>query len=70
MTKKDQKTEKAPTFFAYHVPDRDNAPWIKIGAAWDHADDKGLNLMIDVLPIGFSGRIVLRAPSPKQEAGA
>lgn len=70
MSKKAQKTEKAPTLIAYHVPDRANAPWIKIGAAWDHTDEKGLNLMIDVLPIGFTGRIVLRAPLPKPEAGA
>jgi len=70
MSKKMQNRDKSPTLIAYHVPERENAPWIRIGAAWDHEDAKGLNLLIDVLPIGFTGRIVLREPKPKAEAGA
>lgn len=69
MTDK-KAAEKAPPLIAYHVAERENAPWIKIGGAWHHEDGKGLNLVLDVLPISFTGRIVLREPKPKQEAGA
>jgi hypothetical protein len=30
----------------------------------------GLTLQLEALPVGFTGRIVLRKPKPKQEAGA
>ena len=30
-----------PALIAYHVPDREKAPWTRIGAAWDHKDGKG-----------------------------
>lgn len=67
----DKQTRKAPALIAYHIPEGDNMSWTRIGAAWDHEDAKGLNLVIDVLPVAFTGRIVLREPKPKQdEAGA
>lgn len=62
------KTEdtKAPALIAYHVPERSNAPWTKIGAAWDHKDGAGFTLQLDLIPV-TSGRIVLRAYQPKDE---
>jgi hypothetical protein len=63
------KTEeaKAPALIAYHVPERSNAPWTKIGAAWDHKDGAGFTLQLDLIPAG-GGRIVLRTYQPKDEA--
>lgn len=69
MTDK-KTTDKAPAFIAYHVAEGKNAPWIKLGGAWHHEDGKGLNLVLDVMPIAFTGRIVLREPKPKDGAGA
>ena len=65
-----KKNRKAPALVAYHVVEGDNPQWTRIGAAWDHDDAKGLTLQLEMLPIGFNGRIVLREAKPKTEAGA
>ncbi|GGC12655.1 hypothetical protein GCM10011494_34370 [Novosphingobium endophyticum] len=65
-----KKTEekKAPALIAYHVPDREKAPWTRIGAAWDHKDGEGFTLQLDLVPV-TTGRIVLRAFDPQAEEG-
>lgn len=74
-TKSSKPKSKAPVFIAYHVAEKpdampDDKPyWARIGAAWDHEDGKGLSLEIDMLPIGFDGRIVLRTPKPPEDPG-
>lgn len=57
--------KKAPALIAYHVPDREKAPWTRIGAAWDHKDGEGYSLQLDLVPMA-GGRIVLRTFDPKQ----
>jgi len=69
MTKKTQKTAKTPAFVAYHVPERENAPWTRIGAAWTHQDGEGYTLQLELVPMA-GGRIVLRKFEPKAEAQA
>lgn len=54
---------KQPAFIAYHVPDRENAYWTKIGAAWPHKDGKGFSLELELMPTA-SARITLRAYEP------
>lgn len=65
-----QDAGKTPAFIAYHVAEREGKEniWTRIGAAWDHKDGKGLNLQIELLPVQGTGRIVLRAYQPKEEA--
>jgi len=65
-----KKTEekKVPAMIAYHVPEREKAPWTRIGAAWDHKDGKGFTLNLDLVPVA-AGRIVLRTFEEKQEEG-
>ncbi|XWN29344.1 MAG: hypothetical protein ROR55_17805 [Devosia sp.] len=58
---------KRPSFIAYHVPERENAPWARLGAAWDHDDGKGFTLQLDLIPVA-DGRIVLRTYEPKPKA--
>ena len=60
-------TSKAPSHIAYHVRDRKDADaiWTRIGSAWQHADGKGINILIETLPLG--GRISLRVPAEKSE---
>lgn len=58
-----QATEaKGPDFIAFHVSgEGKKSYWTRIGAAWKHKDGEGMNLQIDLVPIG-GGRIVLRTP--------
>ena len=57
--KKETNEKKAPTHGVYVVQgDGDNARWIKIGAAWLHADTKGANLILDALPL--TNKVVVR----------
>lgn len=53
---------KGPDFIAFHVSgDGKKGYWTRIGAAWKHKDGEGMNLQIDLVPLG-GGRIVLRTP--------
>lgn len=46
----------------------DNAFWTKIGAAWEHEDRKGFNIILSAMPL--NGRLVIREPKPQDaEAG-
>ena len=56
-----QKTKKSPTHEIFHiVGDGDSARWTKIGIAFDHADGKGQNLIINYKPLNDDGRMVVR----------
>ena len=71
MTQNENKPsdeKKVPALIAYHVPEREKAPWTRIGAAWDHKDGKGYTLNLDLVPTN-GGRIVLRNFEEKQEEG-
>ena len=55
-----------PDYRVYTVEDRedaDDAFWTQIGAAFAHADKKGMNIMLRALPL--DGRLVLRRYSEK-----
>ncbi len=58
---------KAPTHVAYQVRDRDGGKgfWTRIGSAWPHADGKGFNVQLDVVPL--DGRITLRVATEKKD---
>lgn len=60
-------TAKAPSHVAYQVRDREGKKsfWTRIGSAWAHADGKGFNLQIEVVPL--DGRITLRVPSEQND---
>ena len=67
MAQSKQNTgKKTPAFIAWYVPDRENAPWTRLGAAWPHQDGKGFNLDLELMPT-TGGRITLRAFEPKQD---
>lgn len=56
-----------PLFRAYTVIERENqAPfWLTIGVAFLHKDDKGLNVILQALPL--DGKLVLRAYEEQSE---
>ncbi len=61
---KETKEKKAPTHGVYVVQgDGDNKRWIKIGAAWQNKDGKGMNLILDALPL--TNKVVVREFSEK-----
>lgn len=68
-TEKKDEQKNAPAFLAFHVPDRENAAWTRIGAAWDHKDGEGFTLTLDLVPM-TTGRIVLRKFELKQEGAS
>lgn len=57
-----------PTYNVYVVKkgqkQEDKDYWTKVGAAWNHADSEGLNIVLD-FPVGVT-ELTLRVP--KQEA--
>jgi len=67
MTTETNKTTKKPAFIAYHVRDgkADKGFFTRIGVAFQNADGKGYNILLDVVPL--DGRITLRVPSEKPE---
>ena len=58
---------KKPSHIAYQVRDRvgKKGYWTRIGSAWAHADGKGFNIQMEVVPL--DGRIVLRVESEKKD---
>ena len=63
-----QASSRRPSHVAYSVKDREGtkSEWRPIGVAWQHADGKGMNMVLDLMP--FDGRITLRAaPDEKKE---
>lgn len=64
-TNEQAEASKGPDYIAYHVSegDRGKRYWTRLGAAFLHRDGEGINIQLDVLPVGgFDGRLVLRAP--------
>mgnify|MGYP003394482298 CR=1 FL=1 len=53
---------KKPAYFAYTITGEadEESHWLKIGAAWRHGDGRGLNIVLDALPV--NGRLTLRTP--------
>jgi hypothetical protein len=51
-----------PSYRAYSVIKREGQDdfWLPIGAAFEHADGGGLNVILQALPI--DGKLILRAP--------
>ena len=58
---------KRPDLAAYVVRDREDkkSNWREIGVAFKHKDGKGLDLLLDAMPV--SGRVVLRDIEDKGE---
>lgn len=59
-TREPEKAATKPAFNAFSVEEREGQDpfWLKIGAAFEHKDGKGYNLVLQALPI--DGRVVLR----------
>ena len=65
-SKQAEPASKAPTHVAYHVRNVDGKKsfWTRIGSAWAHADGKGFNLQVEMVPL--DGRISLRVATEQK----
>jgi hypothetical protein len=57
-----------PAFTAYTVSKRGDYKddwWTPIGAAFEHSDQKGYNIVLQTIPL--DGKIILRPPKDKDE---
>lgn len=59
-----------PKWIAYVVRDikcgngTEDAVWCAAGAAWEHADGKGVDIQLNAFPV--NGPVVLREPQPQE----
>lgn len=61
-----------PTFIVYTVTEytvgtEKRSKWRECGAAFQHKDGEGLDVILDALPV--NGRLTLRKPKEKEDAG-
>ncbi|MEQ8824260.1 MAG: hypothetical protein RIC14_07790 [Filomicrobium sp.] len=61
----------APDYVVSYVKeDRGQKRWIRVGAAWKHQSGDGVSLVIDAVPVNFSGELVLRPPYAEDQQEA
>jgi hypothetical protein len=66
MTNETTKETKRPTHEVFQVTgEGDRARWTKIGIAFTHKGGKGLNILLDAVPL--TGRTVALPIEPRQE---
>lgn len=68
MTQTETTRGPQPALIIWHVPERDGAPWLRLGAVWSNKEGSGYNGDLEAAPIG-SGRIVMLPPKAKTENG-
>ena len=62
----DTNESKRPTHNIFQVlGDGDKATWLRVGAAWLHADTRGARLAFNSFPL--TGRIVMRERTERDE---
>ena len=57
-----------PSHLIFHIPDRDGAPFTRIGAAWPTKNGNGLRLQLDLVPIA-GGTITLQINEAPDDQG-
>ena len=56
-----------PNYIAYDVSEGkdEKSIWNAVGAAWNHSDNKGINIVLYAVPV--SGKITLRMPKGDED---
>ncbi len=58
-----------PSYIVWFAPDRENAPWTRIGAQWPTKNGKSFRQVLTVVP-SAPGRIFVRPNESKTGAAA
>jgi len=72
MTKKTQTPAPAPSGPAYtvwFVPEREGAPWTRMGALWPTKSGKGFRMSLDFVPVAKGSTLVMPYEPRKAEGG-
>jgi hypothetical protein len=64
-TENGSKATKKPSHTAYSIREREGkeSKWTEIGVAFAHKDNKGFDILFDVVPL--SGRVTIRVQDQK-----
>lgn len=63
------RNTSAPSHIVWFAPDRENAPWTRIGAQWPTKNGKSFRQVLNVVP-STPGRIFVRPNEPKNGVAA
>lgn len=63
MTK--STTTTAPTHIVWFAPEREGAPWSRIGALWPTKNGKGFRMNLELMPVAPGNTVIL--PSEPRE---
>jgi hypothetical protein len=69
MTQKTTLPAKSqgPSHIVWFVPERENAPWTRIGAVWPTKTGKGFRMSLELVPTVPGSTLIL--PNEPREAG-
>lgn len=62
-------TSQAPSHIVYFAPERDNAPWVRIGAMWPTKSGNGFRQVLDFLPVAQGNIVILPREANDAEVG-
>ncbi len=65
---KNTSTASSPTHIVWFVPEREHAPWMRVGALWPTKNGKGFTMTLDLMPVA-SGNLVILPNESKAEGG-
>jgi len=68
MTTSTENKPKQPTHAIYFLQNKEGIEkpeWVKVGAGWEHADGKGIGLLVNSL--GHEVPLVIRKNKPKPD---
>lgn len=69
MTTKSNTSTQSPSHIVYFAPERENAPWVRIGAMWPTKKGNGFRQILDILPLAEGNIVALPNEADNAEAG-
>lgn len=66
--KSENRSGNAPTHIVWFAPERENAPWVRIGAMWPTQKGNGFRQVLDLLP-NTAGSIIALPNDQAEGAG-
>ena len=65
-TQAPSQSHNSPTFIVWFVPEREGAPWTRIGALWPTKSGKGYRMSLELTPVAQGNMIIM--PNEPREA--